>query len=446
MADSLACQRCHQPLLRDASVANLTASQYALIANTLPAPPRPSALAPQAKLDALPPASRASAAAWASANPIAESYVLLPDRAPAPAQARPASPQGNRPRLAANLEALLSARTAIDHPLCTECTGLFQAELQRELEELTRERDAYIAFERGLRKDGAPEWDALTARRAALEDEEAGLRIALRLEEDKLRLAKEEEARVRADEEAVERDEAAFLKSHAALHGDMETLANQLASAKTQLLLSQQLLAHLESTNVYNDAFQIGHAPLDNGHVGTINGLRLGGRPSVDFDEINAAWGLVALCIDRLAVRVGYSFQRYKIIPLGSFSRIEDLPGRTSYELYGSGDLTPGRLWQNRQFSSGLVALLDCLRQLLEHGRATGRAWGSGVEISKDRINGHSVRLPGITSGLPGFGSVMGLGGEEVDANPDEQWTRACRAVLTALKRILVVESEAERQ
>lgn len=44
----------------------------------------------------------------------------------------------------------------------------------------------------------------------------------------------------------------------------------------------------------------------------------------------------------------------------------------------------------------------------------------------------------------------MGLGTsaeEPRDAgNPDEQWTRACRAVLTALKRILVVESEAERQ
>ncbi|GMK56442.1 hypothetical protein CspeluHIS016_0302820 [Cutaneotrichosporon spelunceum] len=412
MADSLACQNCHQPLLRDATVANLTPSQYSLIANTLPAPPPPAPLSGKAKLESLPPASRPAAAAWASANstanpnpnPIAESYVLLPERSEPAPPSRPESPQGNRPRLAANLDALLSRRTAIDHPLCVECTGLFQAELQRELEELTRERDAYIAFERGLRKqDGligsTDEWDALTARRAALEEEEETLRATLRLEEDKLAKARVEEARVKADEEAVEAEEAAFLQSHATLHGDLEGLANQLASAKTQLLLSQQLLSHLESTNVYNDAFQIG----------------------------------------------------YKIVPLGSFSRIEDLPpGRNSYELYGSGDLTPGRLWQNRLFSTGLVALLDCLKQLLEFGRESGRAWGSGVEINKDRINGHSIRLPGITSGLPGFGSVMGLGasGEELrDAgNPDEQWTRACRAVLTALKRILVVESEAERQ
>lgn len=230
-----------------------------MIAGTLPTPPAPSNLPAKAKLDALPPASKASAEAWASANPITESYILLPDtsspsrrvdaprsragtpkdlqdkskttdkekdnedgrgdRSPAPADtpdSRPASPQGNRPRLAANLDALLSSRSNIDHPLCTECTGLFQAELQRELEELTRERDAYIAFERGLRKraddeglvGSRDEWEALVARGQMLEDEERELRATLRKKEGELEKAKDEEARVKADEEEVERDEA----------------------------------------------------------------------------------------------------------------------------------------------------------------------------------------------------------------------------------------------
>jgi beclin 1 len=72
--------------------------------------------------------------------------------------------------------------------------------------------------------------------------------------------------------------------------------------------------------------------------------------------------------------------------------------------------------------------------------------------ISKDKINGHSIRLPGLTSGMSlGSMSLMGLGGTaEADpkaphGNPDEQWTRACRSVLGILKRILVVESEADR-
>lgn len=70
---------------------------------------------------------------------------------------------------------------------------------------------------------------------------------------------------------------------------------------------------------------------------------------------------------------------RYKIVPLGSSSRIDDLPpGKGQYELHASADLSPGRLLQNRRFNHALVALLDCLRQLLEFGRRTGRAWGEG--------------------------------------------------------------------
>jgi beclin 1 len=108
-----------------------------------------------------------------------------------------------------------------------------------------------------------------------------------------------------------------FLLNHAMTHTSITHLQNQLKTAQTHLLLSQSLLAHLESTNVYNDAFQIGHVPLypesssDRITVGTINGLRLGGRPLVEWDEINAAWGLVALCIDRIAVKVGCTFEGF---------------------------------------------------------------------------------------------------------------------------------------
>ena len=78
--------------------------------------------------------------------------------------------------------------------------------------------------------------------------------------------------------------------------------------------------------------------------------------------------------------------------------------------------------------------------------------------IQKDRISNYSIRLPGLSAmqmpGLPSM-SIMGLGSStpkpDADARKDaegtgeEQWTRACRAVLTVLKRVLVVESEAER-
>ncbi|TXT06115.1 hypothetical protein VHUM_03588 [Vanrija humicola] len=315
MDDALVCQRCHQPLLRDPTVANLTSSQYALIAGTLPAPARPAQLSPAAKLAAQPPGAHDAAAAWAGANPIAESYVLLPEASPTAAGAGAGASAPGGTALAAKLDTLLSRRTDIDHPLCTECTGLFQAQLQRELEELTRERDAYIAFERNLRLRAGDEWDALVAHRAELEAEEARLAATLREREAELAGVQADEAAVKVAEADVERDEAEFLKAHAEQATHITQLGHALASAKTQLLLSSSLLQHLESTNVWNDAFQIGHAPLlaDVGRsavtVGTINGLRLGGRPTVEWDEINAAWGLVALCIDRLAFKVGCTFE-----------------------------------------------------------------------------------------------------------------------------------------
>lgn len=84
--------------------------------------------------------------------------------------------------------------------------------------------------------------------------------------------------------------------------------------------------------------------------------------------------------------------------------------------------------------------------------------------IRKDKISSYSIRLPGFAtpqSFLPGAMSLMGLGSASSSPSTnygagsssrseggagEEGWTRACRAVLQVLKRILVVESgEGER-
>ena len=58
----------------------------------------------------------------------------------------------------------------------------------------------------------------------------------------------------------------------------------------------------------------------------------------------------------------------YRLVPMGSFSRIERTTGdKASYELYGSGDLHFVRLLHNRRFDLGMVAFLDCLKHLMEY-------------------------------------------------------------------------------
>lgn len=282
--------------------------------------------------------------------------------------------------LAQNLHNLISSKTPLSHPICVECITLFQSELQKELDELQKERDAYIAFEQGILRNREAsqsvgrrgsdkgkgkgkvtaevnhgtkgegvlgeydiegtqeEWDALIKRKKELQEEEESLTRELEKREAELEGIRIEEQRVRMEEKAVEREEeesvcthyqeienltSRFLLHHHALSTSLRNLRQTLSSAETHLLLSTSLLQHLESTNVYNDAFQIGYVPLSNrpdnpslphiggsGYVGTINGLRLGGRPIVDWEEINAAWGLVALCVDRVAARVGYTFAK----------------------------------------------------------------------------------------------------------------------------------------
>jgi len=85
-------------------------------------------------------------------------------------------------------------------------------------------------------------------------------------------------------------------------------------------------LEKLERTNVYNDAFCIGH----DGVFGTINGLRLGRVPGVpvcisqlplkddkadpllqvEWAEINAAWGQTLLLLYTIARKLDFTFEK----------------------------------------------------------------------------------------------------------------------------------------
>lgn len=72
--------------------------------------------------------------------------------------------------------------------------------------------------------------------------------------------------------------------------------------------------------------------------------------------------------IKPVLVRVthGPSLYSYRLVPMGSFSRIERTTGdKATYELYGSGDLI-GRLLHNRRFDHAMVAVLDCLKQIID--------------------------------------------------------------------------------
>lgn len=267
--------------------------------------------------------------------------------------------------LTASLLSLLTSRTPHDHPLCGDCARALQNQLQSRLEDTQRERDAYISFERNFQEgkrrrqdaqgedrkqgDEVPlrasvyetytddEFQRLQQRKADLEATNADLLAQLETLELESAAIAEEERLVAAEEAELEAEERAFLVIYQEAQQAVHDLETELATEETAHLLATQTLQRLESANVYNDVFQIGHVPLHPASaagravpaaaaertgrtsyhaqaytgqtVGTINGLRLGGRPVVDWVEINAALGLVALCIDRVAAKVECTFE-----------------------------------------------------------------------------------------------------------------------------------------
>ena len=104
---------------------------------------------------------------------------------------------------------------------------MIQVELQKELEELSRERDAYIHFEKGIlrnREDikgkrrksveglaehdlegDEDEWQDLTKRVAELEEEEVKLRKVLAEKERELGERRKEEEEIAEEEREVDR-------------------------------------------------------------------------------------------------------------------------------------------------------------------------------------------------------------------------------------------------
>lgn len=230
--NGLACQQCHQPIQIDESLIDLTPSNYELVAGSIPKAAG-SRYGTTQELLSKTPAHPSVKAAWERSQrntdsqrrrigvasnkhraSVAggESFVLLQDsivrnipasppngvysspkgkgKAPvkeSPVQQPPAvspSPLAHHLRSVGRLHALLSAKTELDHPLCDECTHMLTGMLNRQLEETTKERDGYIAFEKQIKKEREKEGD----------DKQAVAEARLRLEQ----LSKEEQLALEA--------------------------------------------------------------------------------------------------------------------------------------------------------------------------------------------------------------------------------------------------------
>ncbi|KAK7743549.1 Vacuolar protein sorting-associated protein atg6 [Cytospora paraplurivora] len=347
----------------------------------------------------------------------------------------------------AKLHEILSARSDIDHPVCVECTEMLVEGLQKKLETANREREAYVGYLKEIQA-GAPTDEELKAAEESLEETKRGeaeaLELLKNLEREKAQLDQEI---LRLEDEArqLDDDEEQFWRDRNAFATKLTDFQNERDSINSKFDHDSRLLEKLQRSNVYNDTFCISF----DGYFATINSLRLGrlfNKP-VDWPEINAAWGHALLLIVTVADVLGYKFEGYEPVPMGSTSKIirydsvspassrlgthrnapPPAPKKHVLELYSSGDMPLGLTFMHRKFDNAMVAFLELVRQLgtyVERHNANN-ALSDQPLILPYKIEGDKIEDVSIKLGLA----------------QDDSWTRACKLTLTCCKFLLACTS-----
>ena len=372
---------------------------------------------------------------------------------------------------------ILSSRSDIDHPICVECTELLLSSMSQRLLQNTKQRDTYIASLKSL-QNSAPTAQEVSDARISLEKtkkaEAEAFQELQELEAQKRDLYAEI-ASLETESSALADEEQAFWASHNTFSTTLREFEEECDALNAAFNADKAQLNRLQRTNIYNDAFCISH----DGLFATINGLRLGrlAPPNhVDWPEINAAWGCAVLLVFVVAEKFGFTFEGWRIRPMGSTSKIDKFvrptvqgsPGQTqksqSLDLFSSGDLPLGRLILHRRLDAGMVAFLDCLRQLgdfITHvkGQSALRnpAPSSPQSTSPMKPGGPSrnptsnrpkPRPPTLSdqnrvSALPYPIQKDTINGVNIrlGASNDEDWSRACKYTLTCCKYLLAEAS-----
>ncbi|CAL8109231.1 unnamed protein product [Calicophoron daubneyi] len=207
-----------------------------------------------------------------------------------------------------------------------------------------------------------------------------------------------------------------------------------LLEAEEELLSLEARVRHAEShlqrllrTNVLNIAFAIWY----DGHIGVINGLHLGrlsNRP-IGWDEINAAWGQCAMLLQCIARKLKHTFTEYRIIPMGSQSKLTGLSDQRQYPLYYS---TSGmRLFSPGKFDYAMMKFLSCMKEVQEvveefsHSQLPYRLKEDGKIHDPQDGRTYSIKWSG---------------------NSEENWTKALKMMLINLKWIIAKLAATETQ
>ncbi|KAF4044154.1 Apg6 BARA domain [Phytophthora infestans] len=236
--------------------------------------------------------------------------------------------------------------------------------------------------------------------------------------EESLELMESEREAIAQQQEAMHEEEKALIYEEAGLWGQFnglqlqETVFQEIRDAGTaQIDAMERKVASAKHLNILTDMFVIGY----DGAFGTINQFRMGqsAGSTLEWNEINAAFGECALLLQTLANMIGLEFPDFRIVPLGSFSKVIRTSNlRMEYSLHGSDQQN----FAESHFNLGLGAWITCLGQLMAFVRARDPSIRLPYKVAKHSIGGYSVLFL---------------------KNKQKEWTKALKYALTNLKWLL---------
>ncbi|CAM8904730.1 unnamed protein product [Rhodiola kirilowii] len=254
-----------------------------------------------------------------------------------------------------------ASQTQIEQPLCLECMSVLSDKMDKEVEHVKRDIDAYESCLKQLEGEERVILSESDFLKEKLKVEEEERKLMLEIEE-----TEKQQALVKAALKEFEIKSNRFKELEARYWHEFNNFQFQLASHQEErdailakIEISQAHLSLLMKTNVLNDAFPIAH----DGEFGTINNFRLGrlSKVPVEWDEINAAWGQVCLLLHTMCQFFRPKFPyRIKILPMGSYPRIRDSSNNT-YELFG-----PVNLFWSTRYGKAMTLFLACLKDFAE--------------------------------------------------------------------------------
>jgi len=407
---SFVCQRCLQPLRIDPSFYSMSEHTYAeLSLNFLPAPEIDLETS-ESKLDHYVPPFKLNqdACGGAKAQNKSHGFTLVGD-------AGQNVSLGNKLKKTAELFDIISNNGDVDHPLCEECTDTLLESMDQQLKLAEDEAQEYQAFLQKLENESEEDNRVLEleAELEKIQMEEASLQKELQDLEKEESEAEDKLKNQKAERAKLEREEHKYWKEYSRHKRQLLMAEDDFRSLDCQQKYAQAQIERLKKTNAFNSTFHIWHT----GHFATINGFRLGRLPHVpvEWAEINAAWGQTALLLWALARKVGITFNKYQVVPYGSYSYIKNLTDEKTLPLYGSGGF---RMIFDSKFDSAMVAFLDCLTQFANEVQRHG-AFSLPYEMDKGKIRDSNS------------GQWYSI---KLQFNSEDLWTKALRYMLTNLK------------